>query len=290
MLHASLPKPTCINQTLITVLDQCKSMHELKKIYALITTLGLSQDDPFVSKILSLSALSDWGDINYSHRLFSQLHNPKTFYWNTIIRGYSNSKNPNPSVSVFIKMLRVGVSPDYLTYPFLVKASARLLKLELGAAVHTHVLKTGFESDRFIQNSLIHMYASCRDIRYARTIFDGMLTRNLVSWNAMLDGYAKCGDVISARGVFELMPERDVVSWSSLIDGYVESGKYQEAMVHTHVLKTGFESDRFIQNSLIHRFAKCGDVISARRVFELMPERNVASWTSLIDGYVKSGE
>lgn len=329
MLHASLPKPTCINQTLITVLDQCKSMHELKQIYALITTLGLSQDDPFVSKILSFSALSDWGDINYSHRLFSQLHNPKTFYWNTIIRGYSNSKNPNPSVSVFIKMLRAGVSPDYLTYPFLVKASARLLKLELGAAVHTHVLKTGFESDRFIQNSLIHMYASCRDIRYARTVFDGMLTRNLVSWNAMLDGYAKCGDVISARRVFELMPERDVVSWSSLIDGYVKSGEYQEAivvfenmcaaasgtkanevtmvsvlcacahlgaleqgrMMHQYVIDNGLPLTLVLQTSIVDMYAKCGAIPEALNVFHGVPmsRTDVLIWNAIIGGLATHG-
>ena len=176
-------------------------MLELKQIHALITTLGLSQDDPFVSKILSFSASSERGDINYSYKLFSQLPNPKTFNWNTIIRGYSNSKNPNLSISVFVEMLRAGVSPDYLTYPFLVKASSRLLKWELGVAVHAHVMKTGFESDKFIQNSLIHMYASCGDIVYARKVFDGMLIRNLVSWNAMLDGHAKCGDMISAGSV-----------------------------------------------------------------------------------------
>ncbi|GMY20062.1 pentatricopeptide repeat-containing protein At5g08305, partial [Fagus crenata] len=330
MLQLSLLLPcksANVNQTLITILDQCKSMLELKQIQALITTLGLSQDDPFVSKILSFSALSERGDINYSYKLFSQLPNPKTFNWNTIIRGYSNSKNPNLSISVFVKMLRAGVSPDYLTYPFLVKASSRLLKWELGVAVHAHVMKTGFESDMFIQNSLIHMYASCGDIVYARKVFDGMLIRNLVSWNAMLDGHAKCGDVISARGVFELMPERDVVSWSSLIDGYVKNGEYREAisvfekmcgsgpkanevtmvsvlcacahlgalepgrMMHQYIIDNGLRLPLVLQTSLVDMYAKCGAIAEALNVFRgvRMSRTDVLIWNAIIGGLATHG-
>lgn len=49
------------------------------------------------------------------------------------------------------------------------------------------------------------------------------------------------------------MPERDVVSWNSMVDGYV----------------------------------RCGDLGSARELFEEMPERNVVSWNVMVGGYVK---
>ncbi|KAJ4838854.1 hypothetical protein Tsubulata_010886 [Turnera subulata] len=123
-------------------------MTELKQIHALVLTSGLSQDDTFMSKILSFSALSDSNNPDYSYRLLLNLSNPTIFDWNTIVRGYSKSKNPNRSISVFVKMMRAGVSPDYLTYPFIAKASARLLKRELGASIHGHVARNGYEVDR----------------------------------------------------------------------------------------------------------------------------------------------
>ncbi|KAF8033970.1 hypothetical protein BT93_C0297 [Corymbia citriodora subsp. variegata] len=43
-------------------------------------------------------------------------------------------------------------------------------------------------------------------------------------------------------------------------------------------------------NSMLDGYAKCGDMDSARVLFDSMPERDVVSWSSLIDGYVKSGE
>ncbi|KAK9938806.1 hypothetical protein M0R45_015526 [Rubus argutus] len=246
MLNASFPtkNPRTV-QTIITNLhENCKSMWELKQIHALLLTCGLSQQQSFASQIINFSALSDSGNIDYSYQVLTQLPTPTVFDWNAVIRGYSKSRNPNRSISVFVKMLRDGVSPDYLTYPFLAKASARLLKRELVWQCMGTLSKLGLRSDRFISNSLIHMYATCRDIMYARKLFDGIPVRNSVSWNSMLDGYAKCGDVISAREVFELMPERDVVSWSSLIDGYVKAGEYGEALkVFERMRVMGAESE-----------------------------------------------
>lgn len=37
-------------------------------------------------------------------------------------------------------------------------------------------------------------------------------------------------------------------------------------------------------------YSKCGLVDSARKVFDEMPHRDVASWNSLLDGYAKSGD
>lgn len=326
----NLPSP-CIYASLIEALrslfEKCKSMSELKQIHALLLTFGLYQEHSFASKILSFSALSNLGNIDYSSRFLSQLCHPSVFDWNTVIRGYSKSKHPNRCISVFVQMLRHGFSPDHLTYPFLLKASASLLKLELGVAIHARVAKHGYESDRFIRNSLIHMYGSCRNIGYARKVFDEMPCKNLVSWNAMLDGFAKCGDVCSAREVFELMPKRDVVSWSSLIDGYVKAGEYMEALalfgrmqlaraeanevtmvsvlcacahlgaleqgrvMHQYVVKNRLPLTLVLQTSLVDMYAKCGAVEEALSVFNggSMQQSDVLIWNAMIGGLATHG-
>ncbi|KAK2969510.1 hypothetical protein RJ640_000167 [Escallonia rubra] len=302
-------------------------MAELKQIHALLITLNLSHDDPFSSRILAFTATSASGNTDYSYRFFLQLLKPTIFDWNAIIRGYSKSKNPNKSVSLFVDMARNGVSPDYLTYPFVVKAAARLSQLRLGGSVHCRVLRSGFESDKFISNSLIHMYASCGKVGHARKLFDEMPNRNLVSWNAILDGYSKCGDVVSAREVFDLMTERDVVSWSSLIDGYVKHGEYEEALAvfermrvagpnanevtmvsvicacaHLGALEKGRMMNRYIvenelpltlalATSLVDMYAKCGAIENALVVFRGIPalQTDVLLWNAMIGGLARHG-
>ncbi|KAF8394493.1 hypothetical protein HHK36_020702 [Tetracentron sinense] len=295
-------------------------MPELKQIHALIIAFGISEDDSFASRILSFSAVSDSGDIEYSYKVFRQLSNPTIFNWNTIIRGYSRSRNPNRSISFFIEMQRFGITPDHLTFPFLAKAFARLSSLRIAVSVHSCISKTGFEFDRFVQNSLIHMYASCGDIGSARKLFDEMPQRNSVSWNAMVDGYAKCGDLITAREIFELMPEKDVISWSSLIDGYVKIGNHREALaifermqlvtmvsvlcacahlgaleqgrkMHVYVNNNGLPLSLALQTSLVDMYAKCGAIEEALTVFRgvKVNQRDVLIWNAMIGGFATHG-
>ncbi|GFY96347.1 pentatricopeptide repeat (PPR) superfamily protein [Actinidia rufa] len=328
MLNASLlTRNVNLSYTLLAFLDKCKSLSHLKQIHALGIAFGLSQSHPFASEVLSFTATYDSADINYSHQIFSHLTHPTIFNWNTIIRGHSKSKNPSKSVAIFVEMLRIGVSPDHLTYPFVCKACARLMDLKLGLAIHCCVLKTGFESDRFIRNSLIHLYASCGNIVCARKVFDEMHNKNMVSWNAMLDGYAKCGDMCLGREVFDLMPERDVVSWSSLIDGYVKDGQYREALaifermkvvgpkandvtmvsvlcacahlgalehgrtMHRYMLENALPLTLELQTSLVDMYAKCGAIEDALVVFRGVSKKqtDVLVWNAMIGGLATHG-
>ncbi|KAM1000031.1 hypothetical protein ACFX2A_006824 [Malus domestica] len=157
-------------------------------------------------------------------------------------------------------------------------------------AVHAHIAKNGFHPDRFISNSLIHMYATFQDIVYASKVFDGIPMRNSVSWNSMLDGYAKCGDVISAREVFKLMPECNVVSWSSLIDGYVKAGEFS-ALVQGKVMHQYMPLNLVLQTSLVDMYAKCGAIEEALGVFRggSLHQSDVLIWNAMIGGLAMHG-
>ncbi|CAN1327355.1 Pentatricopeptide repeat-containing protein At1g28690, mitochondrial [Linum perenne] len=45
-----------------------------------------------------------------------------------------------------------------------------------------------------------------------------------------------------------------------------------------------------IASALVDMYAKCGVIEDARRVFDYMVQKNVFSWSSMIDGYGKSGQ
>lgn len=59
--------------------------------------------------------------------------------------------------------------------------------------------------------------------------------------------------------------------------------------VHGAVLVNGFSLDLANSNALITMYAKCGDFISARKVFDEMPLRSEISWSALMAGYGMHG-
>nr|XP_010918960.2 pentatricopeptide repeat-containing protein At3g24000, mitochondrial-like [Elaeis guineensis] len=61
------------------------------------------------------------------------------------------------------------------------------------------------------------------------------------------------------------------------------------AAVHGYMVRTRLELDVFIGNSFIDMYAKSGDLASSRAVFDRMPEKDVVSWTALVNAYADAG-
>ncbi|KAI9098476.1 hypothetical protein K1719_025101 [Acacia pycnantha] len=57
--------------------------------------------------------------------------------------------------------------------------------------------------------------------------------------------------------------------------------------VHRHVVRFGFLNDRFVLNALVDMYAKCGDIVKARKVFDKMPHRDSISWNSMLTAYIR---
>jgi pentatricopeptide repeat protein len=68
--------------------------------------------------------------------------------------------------------------------------------------------------------------------------------------------------------------------------GTLEEGR----CVHHQMIQSGLESDVFVGSSLVDMYAKCGSIEDAWRVFNKMPSRNVATWTTMILGLVNCGQ
>ncbi|XP_034915684.1 pentatricopeptide repeat-containing protein At3g20730 [Populus alba] len=60
-------------------------------------------------------------------------------------------------------------------------------------------------------------------------------------------------------------------------------------LIHNQILTNGFASNLHLSTKLIILYSKLGDTVSARKVFDRMPERTVVSWSAQISGYSQNG-
>ncbi|EAY90173.1 hypothetical protein OsI_11738 [Oryza sativa Indica Group] len=129
----------------------------------------------------------------------------------------------------------------------------------------------------------------------AEEIFNTMDEKDVVVYNAMVEGYSKTEETAeSSMEVFKSMHRarfRPTVSTFVSVLGacsLLSSPEIGE-QVHCQVIKSSLSSDIKAGSALLDMYSKCGRVDDGRRIFDRMAERNVITWTSMIDGYGKNG-
>ncbi|XP_024544697.1 pentatricopeptide repeat-containing protein At3g12770-like [Selaginella moellendorffii] len=165
-------------------------------------------------------------------------------------------------------------------------------ELDHGKAIHAQISARYRKVSTFLENLLVKMYGQCGSIEDAKAVFDGIRPKNVYSWNIMIAAYAVNGHLIEAIGLFQEMavkPSR--VTFLSVLAACAQLRCLEIGQeIHARALCSGFGSDTTVANSLINLYSKCQRLESARYVFSVMPDRNVISWTSMIDACVQCGD
>ena len=106
--------------------------------------------------------------------------------------------------------------------------------LQQGRIIHAYVLKMGFESDVFVGNSRIAMYAKCGNLEVSHRLFYSMPIKDLISWNVMIDGYVQNGNANAARELFKHMQlanvKPDTITIVSVIQSCAHLGTLENSI------------------------------------------------------------
>ncbi|XP_061369545.1 putative pentatricopeptide repeat-containing protein At3g11460, mitochondrial [Gastrolobium bilobum] len=274
------------------VLKACGDLlvHELgRKVHALVLVDGW-ESDIYVGNSL-LSMYSKFGDMETARMLFDKMPVRDLTSWNTVISGHVKNGEAVDAFEVFDSMRRVGVVGDGTTLLALLCACGDIMDLKLGKAVHGYVVRnSGKLCNEFLTNSLIVMYCNCGSISVARKLFEELKVRDTVSWNSLISGYEKHGDAFKVMELFSQMfigggIPNEVTVIAVLGACNQISALLLGSSVHTYLVKRGYGVNTAVGTALISMYANCGSYFCARRAFDEMPEKNLASWTVMITGF-----
>ncbi|XP_021902930.1 pentatricopeptide repeat-containing protein At4g32450, mitochondrial [Carica papaya] len=109
-----------------------------------------------------------------------------------------------------------------------------------------------------------------------------------------LDEFIKEGKVKEAVKLLALLENKgdvvESVKFLSLINACAEAEALQEARaVHEHVMRSLSPLKVSIYNKILEMYLKCGSSDDAFCVFDKMPERNLTTWDTMIQGLAKNG-
>eukprot|EP01018_Ginkgo_biloba_P032910 Gb_35636 [translate_table: standard] len=229
-----------------------------------------------------------------ARRIFDEMPERSVVSWTTMIAGYAREGFGKDGLALFHEMETSGVKPNHYTFTSVLSACSSVAALDQGKQVHARILKTGVQLTVAVGNALVDMYGKCGNLMDARQIFDGLPERSLISWNTLISGYAKQGHSKEAFHMLEQMQQvymkPDHFTFASVLSvcaSLAAIGKGRQ--VHAHIIKRAFELNVVLGTALIDMYAKCGDIVDARQVFDKMPQLDLVSWNAMIAGYGKHG-
>ncbi|KAF1861302.1 hypothetical protein Lal_00014028 [Lupinus albus] len=292
--------------------------------------------DTFLSNLL-IALYSNCDNIAYAHKVFDKIPQKNIFSWNAILSAYCKNTHLKDACNLFLQMpvrntvslntiistmvragyerqaldaydtmMLEGVKPSHITFATVFSACGSLLDAECGRRYHGVVVKLGLDSNIYVVNALLCVYAKCGRTRDALRVFSDIAEPNEVTFTTMMGGLAQTNQVGDASEMFRLMLRKgirvDSVSLSSVLnvcakggfgergDGFYDQSQsfsYFAQGKHIHALsvKLGFESDLHLSNSLLDMYSKTGDMDSAENIFVNLSKHSVVSWNIMIAGY-----
>ncbi|CAN5970524.1 unnamed protein product [Sphagnum jensenii] len=169
----------------------------------------MQQEDAFVGSSL-IDMYAKCGSMEEASRVFNKLPSWAVVCWTAMIFGHVNCGEGHKALELFQKMQQEGVHPDAITFVGVLNACASIMALEEGRRAHEQIIRSRCESDFFVRNSLVDMYAKCGSMEDACRVFNTMPSHDVVSWNALLGGFAMHGQHKEALVHFERMCEEGV--------------------------------------------------------------------------------
>ncbi|MBA0593182.1 pentatricopeptide repeat-containing protein At4g25270, chloroplastic [Gossypium raimondii] len=192
--------------------------------------------------------------------------------------------------------VKKGIIIDSEIFSSLLETCYQLKSIDHGIAIHRLVPQNLLRKNTGISSKLLRLYATAGRMESAHQVFDQMSKRNEYAfpWNSLISGYAELGQYEDALALYFQMEEEGVepdrFTFPRALKACAGIGSIHVGQaVHRDVVRKGFGNDLFVLNALIDMYAKCGDIVKARRVFDSIACKDNISWNSMLTGYIRQG-
>lgn len=285
--------PVVYNYTyLLKVCGDVGEIRRGKEIHGQLIVNGFSLDLFAMTGVVNMYAKC--GQIDEAYKMFDRMPERDLVSWNTIVAGFAQNGFAELALDLVTRMHEEGRRGDFITIVSILPAVANVGSLRIGKAVHGYAMRAGFDSIVNVSTALVDMYAKCGRVETARLVFDGMKSRNVVSWNSMIAAYVEGGNPEEAMRIFQKMLDQGVeptnVTIMEALHACADLGDLERGIfVHKLLDQLKLGTDVSMTNSLISMYSKCKKVDIAADIFSKLQGKTLVSWNAMILGYAQNG-
>ncbi|XP_021719809.1 pentatricopeptide repeat-containing protein At4g16470-like isoform X1 [Chenopodium quinoa] len=183
---------------------------------------------------------------------------------------------------------------DWHTYSLLLQECIHGGTYEWGKIIHAHMVIVGFTLNEYLKTKLLILYSKAGKLGTACILFDELLEKSLISWNAMIAGYVQKSMEDVGLSLYHKMRHigvtPDQFTFSSVFRACASLAILEQGrQAHGVMVKCGIGKNVVANSALMDMYFKCSCLIDGHQVFVKSSDKNVITWTALISGYGHNG-
>lgn len=249
-----------------------------------------------------LAGLVRNGEVRAAEEMFDEMPQRDVVSWSTMIMGYVQNGLLEDGLECFRLMREKGMRPNEAILVTALSASAQLGLLGCGRFIHSTIESVKFPITVPIGTALVDMYAKCGCIEESRALFDGMLKKDIWTWNVMICGLASHDRAKEALALFDRFIREGYVpvnvTFVGLLNACSRAGLVSEGRHCFELMVDGYGIQPEMEHygCMVDLLARARLIDEAVRLIETMTVApDPVLWATLLDackihGFVEMGE
>ncbi|KAF0892864.1 hypothetical protein E2562_018647 [Oryza meyeriana var. granulata] len=130
------------------------------------------------------------GDIRRALRVFDAMPDRDGVSWNIMLAGCLRHRLYQQAMELWRRMLGGGHKPDSITLSTMLSILPSACDNgKWGLEIHAWAIRHGLEMELSVANALIRMYSDKNEQSHALLVFESIMVRDLLAWNAIIAAY-----------------------------------------------------------------------------------------------------
>ncbi|XVF50139.1 hypothetical protein PTKIN_Ptkin04bG0071700 [Pterospermum kingtungense] len=281
------------NYTATSVISACAKLNmieEATQIHSWIMKSGFYMDSVIQAALVKM--YSEIGVIDLAEMVFKEMESIKcSNAWAVLISSFAQKQSSQRVIKLLQTMLKEGLRPD----TFCTSSVFSVIEcINLGRQMHCYTFKTGLIFDLSVETSLFTMYSKCGNLEDSLKVFQSIPFHDNISWASMIAGFTEHGYAEQTVQMFKDMlsegTKPDQMTLAATLSACsslhcLHKGKE----IHGYAIGAGLGNQPNICSALITLYSKCSALGLAKKVFDMLVQKDLVSYSTLISGYAQSG-
>lgn len=225
--------------------------------------------------------------VTYTKGVFHKMPDKDYISWTTAIAALAQNHQYLEALELFREVQKEGMDVDPMMIGSILIACGGLKSLCILKQIHGNTIRHGL-LDLLLENKIIDMYGQCGNVGYAFCVFNGIETKDVVSWTSMISCYIHNYFFDEALSLFRDMMETNVEPDAvTLVCALTATASLSSLMkgkeIHGFLIRRNLLMEHSVNSSLVHMYAHCGKIGSSFKIFNMAQCEDLVLWTTMIN-------